>query len=1125
MSLENAEDAYALSPMQSGMLYDSLAAPEQDTYVTYVSFDIEGEIDCDCLRLAWQAVFARHQSLRAAFFWDGLDQPLQVIVKEISLPWTELDWSGVPQGMQQDSMQDLLLSERKNKIDLSSAPLSRFTLIKRAPEVFSLLWSVHHLLADGSSTPVILNEVLQEYQRLNTEPTPAVKISAPSYQYAEYIHWLSSQDKQTALEYWRGYFSDVKPSPVKLRRLNPGIGNRALSHVTPSVETNISTAQSREINEYCKHRSISLSTFFHGAWALLLREYAGSDKVLFASTVSGRQSDVEGMDTAVGMYLNAQPRVVSTDDKDGLTAWFQGIQRDIHRSAAYDHVSLGDVLKVLDYNAAEEPVDSIITIAAHPKSMSLAVPGSDIRFSQIRYQVARSHYALALIVTPGDEFELSLVYHDDKYDCTAIEPMLHFLQEIIQAILSAADAFLPSEVCTEVALQAGLRSKNPAQSTFQYKDHTPARTVHGWFESVADAQPDKVAIRFNDVSCSYTELDQAANKIANLLRDSNYSSSNTPIGLMLPRGIEQIAGMLGILKASCAYTPIDIDIPAVKLQLFLQSENITAVVTYEEYAPLVESSGAVAVRYQDAAHSSIERIRDTNITEQSLAYVMYTSGSTGQPKGVKITHANLLYSTSARIHYYKNSAPVFLLLSSIIFDSSVAGIYWCLCGGGTLVLPKPDEEKDIDAIVATIGKEAVSHTLCLPSYYQLLLENSNVSLTESLKAVIVAGEACSAALVNTHFEKHPTTKMFNEYGPTEACVWSSVKQFTHPVNDEVTIGIPIGNTYLQVANAHGNICPPGVEGEIVIGGDGVSPGYLNDTLQTKQRFVPNSAACPEAPILYRTGDTGFFNQNNELVFTGRIDRQLKIRGFRVEPVEIEGVLNQYDGIARSVVVALNQSALHKSAHSGSMSTSHADDRKVLVAYLLVNQQQPNTVTCASDDVVHEVHDVLDESVLLQFCRDRLASHMCPARFVALNRLPLLANGKVALSQLPVPTRKTGSDTLYSADVQSKAVQLASILEELLTVENVHPSDNFFAIGGDSITAIQFISKARKTGMNINVAAVSRSATISEIASHSTETQSSIPSKRDPQDEETDTKFSASGLDKDDLDDFLDGFSD
>ncbi len=906
MSLDNVEDAFGLSPIQKGMLYDSLLHPDTDVYTAYVTIEIEGTVDTDHLQNSVADVFHWHQALKAEFHWQGLDDPLQVIRKSIVLNWTQYDWSDRTNWDHNRFKSELIKQERLKNISITTAPLFRFVLVKKADNKWLLLWVVHHLLADGISTPVLLSQIINRYA------TGSEKKPEDIYQYSQYINWLKTQNQSEAQTYWQQYLNKAKSTPFKLTRPSPSTIPQSDELDISQVNREFSTEETLEIAEFCRGHRITLSTLLHGAWALVVREYTDTKQSLFVSTVSGRDPAVPGMSQAIGLFLSAMPRYLSTETDASLVSWLLELQADIHKSAQYEFTALGEIQENIDKSDSAHYFDSIVTIGGHESELDISQQDFPFTFTNIHYQSTQSHYDLAFLAFPGKTLEYSLVYEPKRFSEHDITQMSGFLYTLVRSLIAMPD-HSPSKICRSIQTDRVEMHRTQLENA-KPKIGSEYRRVQDWIESTVNLYPDKVAVCCGEQSITFIELDAQANKIANMLLDQS-DGSDRQVGLMLPRSIEQIVAMLGILKAGFAYVPIDVSYPDTRVQALVSAASLCKVLVSNVNNGTDRFTGVEFVSVENSLPYSTDRpdtgyqvnnksstASNINTEPDDLAYVMFTSGSTGLSKGVMISHDNLIYSTAARLEYYQNKQPNFLLLSSISFDSSVAGIYWALCGGGTLILPLPDQEKDIVDIAELIEHRQATHTLCLPSYYDLLLKHTDTNKIQGLKAVILAGEVCSNTISNHHFSLGLTAELFNEYGPTEACVWSTVYKIKGPTKAPIPIGHPIGNSYLEVYNQKGYPCPPGVEGELVIGGNGLSPGYLNESLQTANRFFDDVNSNGETTRLYKTGDLAYYNDRNELIYTGRIDRQLKIRGYRIEPGEIEAALERHPTIAKALVV-------------------------------------------------------------------------------------------------------------------------------------------------------------------------------------------------------------------------------
>jgi amino acid adenylation domain-containing protein len=486
-----------------------------------------------------------------------------------------------------------------------------------------------------------------------------------------------------------------------------------------------------------------------------------------------------------------------------------------------------------------------------------------------------------------------------------------------------------------------------------------------------------------------------------------------------------VVGILGILRAGGAYVPLDPNYPAERLRFMRTDAGAGVVLTTRELAAR-HDVGDVRVEYLDDAETDEPLSEPAANDEDSLAYIIYTSGSTGTPKGVEVTHANLAHSTIARDVVYGKPPQRFLLLSSFSFDSSVAGIFWTLSGGGALVLPDEGSEADVTALADLIERHQVTHTLGLPSLYQVLLEHGAARLG-SLRTVIVAGEACRPELVAAHQAALPRASLYNEYGPTEGTVWSTVFDCGEYVGGPVPIGRPLPNTPAYVLDERRRLLPMGAVGELCIGGPGVARGYRNHPDVTAARFVPDTIGSLPGARLYRTGDRVRYRPDGTLEFLGRVDHQVKVRGHRIELEEIESRLAAAPGVRETAVVAREDTP--------------GDQR--LVAYVAPGVDAP-----AAD-------------ALIATLRTQLPEHMIPSAIVALDRLPKTATGKVDRAALPPPDQFSVSREAMVEPRTALERVLAGLWADVLGLEVVGVHDDFFKLGGHSLLVTRLVARARE----------------------------------------------------------------
>ena len=573
------------------------------------------------------------------------------------------------------------------------------------------------------------------------------------------------------------------------------------------------------------------------------------------------------------------------------------------------------------------------------------------------------------------------------------------------------------------------------QVLFKWNDNASAyptdACIHQLVEAQAARSPDAPAIASSRHVLTYRDLNERSNRIAAYLVDRG-AGAETIVAAYLDRSAESLAGVLGILKSGAAYAPLDPEHPADLTDMILEDLGRPMLMTHGRFAERFAAHPRPIVRldgdWGQIASGSAEKATASPVRPDDLACVIHTSGSTGRPKGVLVTHRNLVASTTARPAFYSEPVQRFLLLSSFAYDSSLAGIFWTLSEGGLLVVPDDETRRDPLALGRLIREREVTHLLGVPSLYASVLAESRAEDLASLRTAIVAGESCPKALLAAHASKAPGASLFNEYGPTETTVWSTVYACPpEAVGSSVPIGRPIANTQIYLLDENREPVPVGAPGEIFIGGDGVTRGYWRQPALTAERFVSNPFGVGTSRV-YRTGDLARHLPDGNLEFLGRVDHQVKIRGVRVEPAQIEAVLEKHAQVRQAVVVA-------REDPSG---------RKRLIAYAVPK---------------HPARPAAEE--LRRHLRERLPAPLVPETVVLLDTLPLTPGGKLDRRALPDAghARPALSEPFVAARNASEEI-LAAIWEELLALPEVGVRDDFFELGGDSLLATRVVSRIR-----------------------------------------------------------------
>lgn len=596
-------------------------------------------------------------------------------------------------------------------------------------------------------------------------------------------------------------------------------------------------------------------------------------------------------------------------------------------------------------------------------------------------------------------------------------------------------------------------------------------SFHGLFEDQAEKNPGVRAVVAHDGQFTYAELNHRSNQLAHYLQSVGVRPEMR-VGIALPRSAEMIVAALAVLKAGGAYVPLDPAYPPQRFRYLAEDSGLSVLLTHRA-VPEVLNPESIQIIPLESHWSRIATAPKNNPESGSnglnLAYIIYTSGSTGKPKGVMISHENAVSSTQARIEYYALPPGRFLVLSSFSFDSSVASIFWTLSTGGELWLAPEGMQQNIVRIAELVRHGGITHLLALPSLYKSLLLQSTDNELQSLRTVIVAGEPCPVDLVKTHFRQLPETPLFNEYGPTEATVWSTVYRiFPEFHANSVPIGKPISTVEAHILDTQmGLVAPPprhaqnqnprvlgapapDETGELYLGGRQLARGYLHRPDLTAEKFLPDPFAKAPGARLYRTGDLCRYGADGNVDFLGRLDQQVKVRGHRVELGEIEAALREHPQIAEAVVAGKQDQEGHQK----------------LVAYLVPKAGQVDALT------------------LRRFLSQSLPAYMIPATYIMLDRLPVNVNGKLDRQALPDP-KSAESQNAYVAPRSQTEQRLAEIWADLLGIKQVGIHDDFFDLGGDSILGLQMVAHANRAGIRLNVTQIVEQPTIAGLAATST----------------------------------------
>ncbi len=898
MSKDKIEDIYPLSPMQEGMIFHTLYAPESRLYFQQESYSLHGALDVDALKQAWQQVVDRHAVLRTSFAWERRDKPLQIVYRNIELPWQEKDWRGLTPAEQQEQLKSFLEAEQELGFTLSKAPLIRLILIQMDDQYYEFIWEFHHAILDRLSVAQLFKEVFTSYQA--HQRGERIRFEQPR-PFRDYITWLQRQDRSAAEDFWRKTLKGITAAtPFRVDHPVESFNGKEETYDKQSIRLPQTTTAS--LQSLARRHQLTLNTIVQGAWALLLSRYSGEEAVVFGTTVSGRPTDVVGAESMIGLFINTLPVRVDVSPGNTVIDWLKALQSQQVEARQYVYSPLVDVHACSDVLRGTPLFESTLVFESMTTESGPQDPGADL---QIRYSSVYewSHFPLAAVVWPTPELAIDLWYDCRRFDADTITRMFGHLQTILNGIIRG-----PEQRLSQLSLLTNNENQQLIFDWNQTQVEYPERylCLHELFEQQAERQPDAVAVVYDDQQLTYSQLNERANQLAFHLRTLGVGPE-VLVGICVERSLEMVVGLMAILKAGAAYVPLDPSYPAERLRFMLADAGAPVLLTQQRLRQLLPPQDAAVVcldtDWDSITQSCPMPAAPPSATHANLAYMIYTSGSTGQPKGAMTTHAaivnRLLWMQQA---YGLNESDRVLQKTPLSFDVSVWELFWPLITGARMVVARPEGHKDSSYLVSLITEQQVTTLHFVPSMLQAFLEDRGVERCSTLRRVICSGEALGVNLQERFFERLYGVELHNLYGPTEAAI--DVTSWRCEPNDgrsTVPIGRPIANTQLYILDERLELVPVGATGELYLGGAGLARGYHGRPELTAEKFIPAAMNGKTGGRLYRTGDLVRYGEGGEVEYLGRVDQQVKVRGHRIELGEIEAVLLRHPGIQEAVV--------------------------------------------------------------------------------------------------------------------------------------------------------------------------------------------------------------------------------
>ncbi|HEY7511838.1 MAG TPA: amino acid adenylation domain-containing protein, partial [Vicinamibacteria bacterium] len=1033
------DDVYPLSPMQEGMLLHSLVSPERAPYLEQGVYALDGRLDAAALRRAWERVIERHAVLRTSFRWMGLPRPLQVVERGATAAWDDDDWSPRSPQEQERAFAELLEADRRRGFALERAPLLRFSLVRLGERSHRLLWTFHHALLDGWCVPLLWKEVLALYRSFTRGGEAALEDPRP---YREFVAWLGRRDAAAAERYWRAELAGfAAPTPLGVDR--PARADAAAA--AGERPFTLSGEATAALRAFGRRHGLTLSTLVQGAWALVLSRYSGERDVVFGVTVSGRPPALPGVERMIGLFINTLPLRARLDPSEPLVAWLRALQDRQLEQREHETSALADVQRWSAVPAGRPLFESLVVFENYPVDPALLDLAQEPRLASLGIRET-TNYPLVLVAGAAAALGGRLVYDAGRFD----EATLERLHDHLRAVLEALPALAEGRV-EDVPLQPAEDQRLIAAWNATAADY-PVATIGSVFRDVAARRPGAVAVRFQGAALSYEELDRRSNRLARHLRALGVGP-DVAVGVAVPRSLDLPVALLAIAKAGGAYVPLDPAYPRERLAFMLDDARIAVLVAHQDALGRLPAGAARLVcldRDAEAWSARPDAPLDDTAGPDDLAYVTYTSGSTGLPKGVEVRHRGVLRLLFGTTFAELGPSETFLQLAPVAFDASTLELWGPLLHGGACVL-FPDRVPSARALREVIEREGVTACWLTASLFNAIVDEDAGAL-RGLRQLLIGGEALSVAHVRRAQAALPGTRIVNGYGPTESTTFTcchAIPADLAPGAGSIPIGAPIANTRVHVLDAALRPVAVGVPGELYIGGDGLARGYRGRPELTAERFVPDPFSKRAGERLYRTGDQVRWRASGVLEFLGRRDDQVKLRGFRVELGEVQAVLARHPAVGEAVAVVRED----------------VPGEKRLVAYVTTRER-------------------VDPAALKAHLKERLPEYMVPSAVVALAQLPLGPNGKVDRRALPAPGERAAEGPTRVPPRGDLEETVAAVWREVLHLDAVGVEDNFFDLGGHSLTLLRVHGRlAESLGADLRIVDLFEHPTIAALARH------------------------------------------
>lgn len=1069
------QQSLPLTPLQDGMYFHALSEPGSEAYFEQWSFRLEGELQPDVVRDSWNDLFARHEALRTAFTPDAAGRPQQQVLRRREVELTVKDLSALPPSARAARLDQEKAGDRRRGFALDADPLVRVLLIRWAADQWDLIWSHHHIVLDGWSAGLVQFEFLETYAARRAG-RPAALEAAPAF--SDFVRTLPAA---TDLSFWSEYLGGYDTTAELPRTAQPGPAElgRHLLELSPETSTAIAA--------FCRREGVTLSAFVQAVWGVILSRYAYSDDVVFGYVVSGRPPSLPGVERMVGLLINTIPVRVRLREDESFSDLVKRLLGEAADLTAHQHTPLVEVQRA---SGASAPlINHVVALENYPiedglRAFGRRELGFDIT-SATSYD--RTNYGFDLVVLPGtDALRFRLSWDRSQH----ADALMARIGEQLRHVIETAVAHPGQSPCRINILPPDQLDAVVVQPNRTAAAYPASATIVDLFDACVSRRPDAPAVlapHHSDRWLTYGELAARAQAVAATLQHDLHVAPGSRVAVYLRPSVDAVVAVLGVLKAGCTYVPIDPRYPQERVQFILNDSGVKAVLASQDDAAVLATVSCPLVAVEALPAEDARPVQRSS-SPDDVAYVIYTSGSTGLPKGCLVTHRNVVrLLVNDRFDFSFGPSDVWVMAHSLSFDFSVWEMYGALLHGGRLLMPSRDVVQDVTQFRDLLSRYRVTVLNQTPlAFYNLVaVEDATAdhTLGDHLRYVIFGGDRLDTSKLQPWVRHYPAERvaLVNMYGITETTVHVTYcrltsEQIQAPVGLS-PVGRPLPETTVYVCDRHLNPQPIGAPGEMLVGGSGVCLGYLDRPELTSARFIPDGfcesrsedveAGLPPPPglrragqtrlagRLYRSGDLAFRDESGALNFVGRNDHQVKIRGHRIEPAEVERALRAVPGVEQAAVV-VEQGA-------------------------------------AGNELSALVTGSVDAEMVRASLSERVPDYLVPSSIVVCEALPLTAHGKLDVAAMRAlrATQAASTASSFEAPVGEREELLAGIWSDVIGVERVGRHDRFISLGGDSIKSIQILARLRARGLNVDLKDLFRYPTVAELAPQLKERRASV----------------------------------